>query len=240
MAKLCGRVLREVGRKPFYHKLVIEQIYHVGVNSLGLVILTSVSTGMVMALQFGVSLEKYGGKLYVPKITSLSIIREMGPVFVSIMLAARVGAGVASEIASMVVTQQIDAIRALGTSPIKRIVIPRILACVIALPILAAFGNMVGVLSALVVGKYELGLDPVFFMQKVLATITIADYATGLAKTIFFAFFIGMTACYFGLNVKGGTKGVGTATTMAVVVASVTILISDFFLTKIFFILLEK
>jgi phospholipid/cholesterol/gamma-HCH transport system permease protein len=195
---------------------------------------------MVMALQFGLSLEKYGGKLYVPKIASLSIVREMGPVFVSIMLAARVGAGIASEISSMVVTQQIDAIRALGTSPIKRIVIPRILGCLIAVPILATLGDLIGIVAALIVGVTELGLDAGFFYQKVLSTVTPIDYITGLGKTVFFAFFIGVTSCYFGMNVKGGTRGVGQSTTMAVVVSSVAILISDFFLTKLFFLLLEK
>jgi phospholipid/cholesterol/gamma-HCH transport system permease protein len=234
------QVLREVGRKPRYHRLVIEQIYYVGLRSWGIVFVTAISTGMVMALQFGLGLEKFGGKLYVPKIVSLSIVREIGPVFCSLMFAARVGAGIASEIASMVVTDQIDAIRALGTSPIKRIVIPRILGCLIALPILATLGDFVGVIGALVVGVTEHGLDPMFFYQKVVTTVIIMDYVTGIAKTIFFALFISVTACYFGLNVRGGTRGVGVATTMAVVVSSVSILISDFFLTKAFFIMLEK
>lgn len=237
---LFQQVLREIFRKPLYHRLVIEQVYHVGLRSLGLVFVTAISTGMVMALQFGLGLEKFGGKLYVPKIVSLSIVREIGPVFCSLMLAARVGAGIASEIASMVVTDQIDAIRALGTSPIKRIVIPRILGCLIALPLLATLGDFVGVIGALGVGTLELGLDVNFFYQKVVTTVHITDYVTGIAKTFFFALFISITACYFGLNVRGGTRGVGIATTMAVVVSSVAILISDFFLTKAFFILFEK
>ena len=234
------QVLRDFGTRPIYPRLVIEQIYQIGVRSTGLVLITAAFTGMVMALQFGLSLEKFGGKLYVPKIVSLSIIREIGPVFCSLMLAARVGAGIASEIASMVVTQQIDAIRVLGTSPIKRIVIPRILACIIALPMLCVLGNLVGVLGALVVGVAELGLDPFFFYQKVISTITLVDLLTGVGKTFFFALSISLTACYFGLNVKGGTQGVGLTTTMAVVVSSMSVLISDFFLTKLFFVLFEK
>lgn len=237
---LFQSVLRDMWTRPRYPQLVVEQIYQIGVRSTGLVMITAAFTGMVMALQFGLGLEKFGGKLYVPKIVSLSIVREIAPVFCSLMLAARVGAGIASEIASMVVTQQIDAIRVLGTSPIKRIVVPRILACLIALPLLCILGNIVGIAGALVVGVTELGLDPFFFYNKVVTTITMTDLFTGVGKTIFFAFCISLSACYFGLNVQGGTQGVGLTTTKAVVVASMSILISDFFLTKLFFVLFEK
>lgn len=237
---LFQNVIRDITKRPTYPGLVIEQIYQIGVKSAWLVLITAAFTGMVMALQFGLGLEKFGGKLYVPKIVSLSIVREIAPVFCSLMLAARVGAGIASEIASMVVTQQIDAIRVLGTSPIKRIVIPRMLACLIALPLLCMLGNLVGIGGALLVGVSELGLDPLFFYQKVTDTVTLVDLLTGVGKTFFFAFSISLSACYFGLNVKGGTKGVGITTTKAVVVASMSILVSDFFLTKLFFVLFEK
>lgn len=233
-------VMRDIWKKPTYPRLIVEQIYQIGVRSTGLVLITAAFTGMVMALQFGLGLEKFGGKLYVPKIVSLSIVREIAPVFCSLMLAARVGAGIASEIASMVVTQQIDAIRVLGTSPIKRIVIPRMLGCLIALPLLCFLGNIVGIGGALLVGVTELGLDAGFFYNKVITTITLLDLLTGVGKTVFFAFSISITACYFGLNVKGGTQGVGLTTTKAVVVSSMSILISDFFLTKLFFVLFEK
>ena len=240
MGLLIRDMCRDVLRRPLYLKLLFEQIYHLGIHSIGLVLLTAISTGMVMALQFGLGLEKFGGKLYVPKIVSLSIIREMGPVFCSLMLAARVGAGIASEIGSMVVTQQIDAIRALGTSPIKRIVIPRVLGCLISLPILASFANIVGIIGSTIVCSMELGLDPRFCIQTVFSTITLTDYMTGLGKTVFFALFISVTSCYYGLKVSTGTRGVGMATTQAVVVSSVMVLIGDFFLTKLFFILFES
>lgn len=237
---LLQTVLRDLWRRPLYTRLILEQIYQIGIRSAGLVMITAAFTGMVMALQFGLSLEKFGGKLYVPKIVSLSIVREIGPVFCSLMLAARVGAGIASEIASMVVTQQIDAIRVLGTSPIKRIVIPRIVACLISVPLLCMMGNIVGIFGALVVAVAELGLDPFFFYNKVITTVTLLDLLTGIGKTVFFALSISLTACYFGLNVRGGTQGVGMTTTMAVVVSSMSVLISDFFLTKLFFVLFEK
>lgn len=231
---LSKQVVSELVRPPLYFRLVTEQIYQVGLQSLPLVFVTAASTGMVMALQFGLGLEKFGGKLYIPKIVSLSIVREMGPVFSCLMLAARVGAGITSEIGSMTVTQQIDAIRALGTSPIKKIVIPRVLACVIAIPLLCAAANFVGIIGGLMVGQNDLGLDPIFYVQKVLQTLTVADFLSGFLKTPVFALVIAINACYFGLNVKGGTQGVGSATTRSVVTSSITILVGDYFLTKFF------
>jgi phospholipid/cholesterol/gamma-HCH transport system permease protein len=159
---LTRQVVRELFKGKFYWKLLVDQIYQVGMRSMPLVVITALSIGMVMALQFGLGLEKFGGKLYVPKLLAVTILREIGPMFTSLMLAARVGAGIASEIGSMVVTQQVDAIRALGTSPIKKIVIPRVVACLITLPILASFANIIGNAGGLLVGAVELNLDPNF------------------------------------------------------------------------------
>ncbi|UXR64251.1 ABC transporter permease [Bdellovibrio bacteriovorus] len=233
---LSRDVFRETFQGRIYFKLIAEQIYQIGMRSLPLIVITAVSIGMVMSLQFGLGLEKFGGKLYVPKLLAVTILREMGPVFTSLMLAARVGAGIASEIGSMVVTQQIDAIRALGTSPIKKIVIPRVLACLITLPILVSIANLVGNLGGLIVGATELNLDPNFYLLKVMTTSSIQDYLSGFAKTFFFALFIAIPSCYFGLNVKAGTKEVGIATTKAVVVSSILIVVGDFFLSKLFWI----
>jgi phospholipid/cholesterol/gamma-HCH transport system permease protein len=234
---LSREVLRELFTGPFYGRLLVEQIYQVGMRSLPLIAITAGSTGMVMALQFGLGLEKFGGKMYVPKLLAVTIFREMGPMFTSLMLAARVGAGIASEIGSMVVTQQIDAIRALGTSPIKKIVIPRVLACLITLPILSAIGNLVGNLGGLLIGATELNLNVHYYVLKVITTATLWDYLSGFGKTFFFALIIAIPACYFGLTVKNGTKEVGIATTKAVVVSSILILVGDFFLSKVFWIL---
>lgn len=239
MGILTRQVLRELFKGKFYWKLLVEQIYQVGIRSLPLVVITALSIGMVMALQFGLGLEKFGGKLYVPKLLAVTILREIGPMFTSLMLAARVGAGIASEIGSMVVTQQVDAIRALGTSPIKKIVIPRVMACLIVLPILASFANIIGNAGGLLVGAVELNLDPNFYLLKVMSTSTIQDYLSGFGKTFFFSLFISIPACYFGLNVKNGTKEVGIATTKAVVTASILVVIGDFFLSKLFW-LVEK
>ena len=232
--RLTRQVLRELLTKPFYFQLLSSQIHSVGVKSIPLTFVVAASVGMVMALQFGVGLEKFGGKLYVPKIVSVSIIRELGPAFASLMFAARVGAGIASEISSMVVTQQIDAIRALGTSPIKKIVIPRVLACLITLPLLTVLANTIGVLGGLIVGSMDLGLNSGFYIQKIKTTITLADYFSGFFKTFFFALFVAIPSCYYGLTTTKGTRGVGNATTKAVVVSCILILIGDYFLTKLF------
>jgi len=229
--------LREGFTRPFYWKLLIEQIYQIGVRSFPLVLVTSGAIGMVMALQFGFGLEKFGGKPYVPRLVASTIFREIGPMFTSLMLAARVGAGMASEIGSMVVTQQIDAIKALGTSPIKKIVLPRIIACLIVLPLLVAMANIIGNLGGWLVGITELGIDPQFYYRRILDTANIRDYLSGFGKTFFFALFIAVPSCYFGLSVKNGTQEVGMATRKAVVTSSLLILIGDFFLAKIFWII---
>ncbi len=233
-AILAKQVFSELRRRPLYFHLIIEQIYQIGIRSLPLVFITAGSTGMVMALQFGLGLEKFGGKLYIPKIVSLSIVREMGPVFTCLMMAARIGAGIASEIGSMTVTQQIDAIRALGTSPIKKIVIPRVLGCLIAIPLLSVFANLIGIIGGLLVGANDLGLDPVFYFQKVLSTLMLPDFLSGFMKTPVFALLIALISSYYGLNVRGGTQGVGNATTKAVVFSSISILVGDYFLTKFY------
>lgn len=220
-------------------KAVWNQVTYVGSKSLPVVIVTSASIGMVMALQFGISLEKFGGTLYVPKIVSLSVIKEFGPVFTSIIVAARVGSGMTSEIGSMVVTDQVNAIRALGTSPVRKIVLPRILGCVIALPLLAVIANFVGVTGGLIVGVVDLGLDGNFYAQKIFETLKVYDYFSGVGKTFFFAIFISLFACHYGLNVKVGTKEVGFATTKSVVTSCVAIMIGDYFLSKMFWVLSE-
>lgn len=234
---LFRQFLTDLKTKPFYGRLVVEQIYQTGVRSLSIVCVTAMSTGAVMALQFGFGLERFGGKYYVPKVVSLSLVRELAPVFTALMLAGRVGAGITAEIGSMKVKQQIDAIRALGTSPIKKIVIPRVLGCIIVLPLLTVIANFVGMVGALFICSSALDLDATFFYQKVLQTVVLMDFLVGVAKTFFFALFISIVGCYYGLNTTGGTQGVGVATTKSVVVSSILIVISDFFLTNVFWII---
>jgi phospholipid/cholesterol/gamma-HCH transport system permease protein len=233
MGILTARIVTSFAKPPYYPRLMLEQINVVGVNSIVLLFVTGLATGSVMALQFGFGLEKFGGKLYVPKIVALSIMREMGPVFSGLMVAARVGAGMAAEIGSMKVTQQIDAIRALGTSPIKRIVVPRMVAVLVALPLLTIFVDFVAIGSAMLV-SITMGIGPYFFIEKAVGTIQTSDVVTGFIKSLVFAYLIVITACYRGLNTGGGTRGVGDTTTLVVVTASISVMISDFFLSSFF------
>ena len=231
---LTYNVVRECMYPPFYFRLIIEQIFSIGIRSILLVSVTALATGSVMALQFGYGLARFGGKLYVPKIVALAILREMGPVFTSLLVAGRIGSGIASEVGSMKVTQQIDAIRALGTSPIKRIVIPRVIASMIALPILTLFADYIGLCGAMLVCSKELAINGEYFFSKAVETLRMYDVLTGLAKTTVFAFFISITACWKGLNTEGGTQGVGNSTTWVVVTSSIFIMLSDVVLTKFF------
>lgn len=233
MGVLTKQIFKELLSPPYYFGLTAEQIVVIGLQSLLLVAITGITSGAVMTLQFGYGLEKFGGKYYIPKVLALSIVREMGPVFTSLMVAGRMGSGIAAEIGSMKVTQQIDAIRALGTSPIKRIVIPRLAAMIICLPLLTLFADLMGIFSGMLVGL-ELGLGSKFFIEKAFDGIIFNDYWTGTLKTVFFAYFIVIIACYRGLSTEGGTRGVGDSTTWVVVYSSIAIMVGDFFLTKFF------
>ncbi len=229
---LCYSTAHALFRPPFYFRLFTEQCYQLGFKSLSLTMITALSTGMVMTLQFGLGLERFGGKLYVPKIVGISILRELGPILTCLMLAGRVGSGVAAEIGSMKVTQQIDAIRALGTDPIKRIVVPRVLAMILLAPMLTLFADIVGIFGGLIIGYVELNIEPSFYFHEALVGLRPIDFMVGISKTFLFGLTIGVAGCYYGLNTSGGTQGVGQATTKTVVTSSILIAIQDFLLTK--------
>jgi phospholipid/cholesterol/gamma-HCH transport system permease protein len=233
---LLQSTLRSLLRPPFYFDLFVDQCYQLGIRSSSLVFITALSTGFVMALQFGYGLERFGGKLYVPKIVGMSIMRELGPVLTCLMLAGRVGSGIAAEIGSMNVTQQIDAIRALGTDPLKRIVIPRILAMLLMAPLLTIFSDLVGISGGMIIAVTELNITPDFYFYEGVSSLKLTDFTLGITKTVLFGLLISLTGCYYGLNTKGGTQGVGKATNHAVVTSSILIVISDFVLTKLFWI----
>jgi phospholipid/cholesterol/gamma-HCH transport system permease protein len=234
LSRLFLEMIKECTYPPYYPRLIVDQIFSIGIQSFALVAVTALATGSVMALQFGAGLEKFGGKLYVPKIVGLAILREMGPVFTSLLVAGRIGSGIASEVGSMNVTQQVDAMRALGTSPIKRIVVPRVVASLIALPILTLIADYIALFGALLVSITDLGINSEYFISKTLESLRLSDFLTSMAKTVVFALFISLTACWKGLNTEGGTQGVGNSTTWVVVTSSIFIMISDFFLTKLF------
>lgn len=228
---------RTLVKPPFYFNLFIEQCYQLGVKSLSLTTITAISTGMVMSLQFGLGLERFGGKLYVPRVVGMSIMRELGPVLTCLMLAGRVASGIASELGSMNVTQQVDAIRALGTDPMKRLVIPRILALLIIAPMLTVLADLTGIFAGMCLSYFELNINPDFYFNEALRVMGTSDFLVGIGKTFFFGFIIAVTGCYYGLHTEGGTQGVGQSTTRAVVTSSICITVSDFILTKLFWIL---
>lgn len=232
VAVLTKNTFQATFSAPFYWGRLFEQIVQLGVGSLSITIVIGIVTGLVMTLQFGYGLEKFGGTLYVPAIVSLSIFRELAPIFTSLLVAGRIGSGISAEIGAMNVTQQVDAIRALGTNPIRVLVVPRVIASVISLPLLAALSGFMGIMGGLVIAYLEFNMPVGFYINKVLSTIGFMDVIGGMIKCAFFGLVISVLACYRGFQTKEGTRGVGTATTWVVVRASIVILISDFFLSK--------
>ena len=214
-------------------KETIRQFIEVGNRSFSIVALIAFFTGLVMALQLVVGLGRFGLQIYVGQMVSLAIFRELGPVLTAVMLAARVGSGIAAELGSMVVTEQVLAIEAMGASPIQKLVVPRVLATTIAAPLLVTMADIIGVLGGMVIAVREAGVGISFYVDQVQNTLLMQDYTSGIIKAAFFGFFVSIISCYQGLHTEGGTEGVGHQTTKAVVYSSVTIFISDFFLTKL-------
>lgn len=237
IGQLTAESVRALFRRPFEGREILSQMYRLGGRSLPLVALTCVFTGAVMALQVSYTLAAYGAKLYVGSFVSLSMVKELGPVLTAVMLAARVGAGITAELGSMAVTEQVDAVRALGASPIKKLVLPRLAALMVMVPVLTVLGIVFGILGGLYIGVVEIGQNTEYFWSKVVEILALGDLLSGVGKTFFFAFFIGVIACHKGITARNGATGVGQATTQTVVAASVTIFISNFFLAKIFLLL---
>lgn len=222
---------------PFYFNRLVEQIVHIGHGSTSITVVIGLTMGLVMTLNFGYGLTKFGGTLYVPAVVSLSLAREMAPLFTSLLVAGRVGSGIAAEIGAMNVTQQVDAIRALGTSPVRVLVVPRFWAAVISLPLLSALSFFVGILGGLIICRNEFDIPSGFYLYKVASTVKIHDYLSGLVKSAVFGGIIALIGCYRGMKTKDGTRGVGNSTTWVVVSTSILILISDFFISKIFLVI---
>lgn len=211
----------------------LVQFESVAVRSLPIVALTTFFTGMVLSLQTAFALSRFGAKPYVGSIVGLAIIRELGPVLGALMVGARVGAGITSELGSMAVTEQVDAIRAMGADPVEKLVLPRVLACTLALPVLTVFSDFLGLLGGMLIADVQYAIEPQFFLQTVTATVGLSDFVSGVAKTFVFGWIIGMVGCFVGLGTSGGTRGVGRATTRAVVIAAIAIFVSDYFLTQL-------
>lgn len=237
MARLGWQTLRYLPRRPFERELWMEQLSQLGVRSMTITNVTLLFTGMVLALQTAYSLSAYGGKAFVGDILALSVVRELGPVLTALMVAGRVGAGVTAELGSMAVTEQIDAMRALAASPVRKLVVPRVGALILILPVLTVLADTVALFGGLVMSVTEIGQTRTYYLSHVYGALTLHDIGSGIGKTFFFAFFIGVIACHNGMRATGGADGVGKATTNTVVVSSISVIISDFFLTKLFLLL---
>lgn len=214
--------------------LVTYQMDLLGVQSFSIVLITAVFIGMVLGIQTAYALEAFGAKLYVGEVVALSMTRELAPVLISLMVGGRIGAGITAEIGSMKVTEQIDALRALGASPVRKLVVPRLVAVLFTLPVLVGVADGLGIFGGYIISKYQLDIGGRFYLTHVFRLLKFIDLLSGLGKAGCFAVFITLIGCYNGMNAEGGADGVGRATTLTVVVSSITILISDFFLTKLF------
>ena len=239
---LAWKSIRFIVARPFYAGDVVQQMDAIGVQSLGIVLLTGLFTGMVLALQASVQLETFGATIYIGRLVAASMIRELGPVLAGLMVAGRVGSGIAAQLGSMKVTEQIDALNTLGTDPIKKLVTPRLIAALIMMPVLTVINDLIGIVGGNIIATAYVGLPSSLYWRTVWEQMAAGgfafeyipkDFIHGLTKPIVFGAIIAITACYYGLQTTGGTEGVGQATTRTVVRASILILVVDYFITQI-------
>jgi len=232
---LTRRAFAALLRRPFELSLWIGEMQQIGVRSLGVAGITTIFTGMVLALQTAYSLPSLGVKYYIGSVVSKSLVRELGPVLVALIVGGRIGSGMTAELGTMKVTEQIDALRSMAADPVKKLVVPKLAASLVMLPVLTVIGDFLGIFGGLLIAVFQLDITPGFYLNDVLTALTLDDVGSGIGKSFFFAYFIAIIGCYNGLTASGGADGVGRATTNTVVQASILILVSDFFLTKLFY-----
>jgi len=234
---LFFQTIRHTFKRPFPLALTVQQIEAIGVRSLTVVNVIALFTGMVLALQTAEAMTRFGAKGYIGVVVALSMLREIGPVFTAIMVGGRVGSGIAAELGSMQVTEQIDAMRVMGAHPVRKLVVPRVIATTLVLPMLTVIADILGIFGGLLISIVELKVNAYYYFHTILENITFSDIFSGLGKTFFFGFLIAIIGCYQGLTTSGGTQGVGSSTTRTVVLISIAVLIADFLLTKLFMLL---
>jgi phospholipid/cholesterol/gamma-HCH transport system permease protein len=235
MAVFTGNSVSHVGRPPFFFRQLLKQMIDIGYFSLPVVGLTTLFTGMVLALQSHTGFSRFEADSAVPTVVVLSMTRELGPVMAGLMVAGRIGAAIAAELGTMRVTEQIDALTTLSTNPFKYLIVPRIVAGTLMLPLLVLVGDIVGVFGGFLVCVYRLGFNAASYIDQTYQYMEARDVTSGLWKAAVFGFIITLMGCYHGFNSKGGAQGVGAATTNAVVTASILILVTNYLLTGIFF-----
>ena len=219
----------------FYHQIFFKQCIKIGFNSLPVVGLTSIFTGMVLALQSYTGFSRFSAESAIPNVVVLSITRELAPVLAGLMVAGRSGAAIAAEIGTMKVTEQIDALKTLSTNPYNYLIIPRILAGIISLPILVFIGDIIGVMGGYLICVNLLNFNPTVYLQNTFNFVQFIDVFSGLVKASVFGFLITFMGCYHGFNARGGAQGVGQSTTYSVVSSSILILLMNYIITSFFF-----
>ena len=231
---LAGRALRNLVRKPLYWEDTLIQMDVIGVGSLAIVSLVGAFSGIVMALQMSRAIENYGAASQTGTFVAITLVRELGPVLTALLVAGRNASGIASEIGSMKVTEQIDAMRALGTDPSQKLITPRVIAMAFVLPLLTIIADFVGLCGGYLIAATRLGISAPQYWNSAQQALELNDLAQGLLKPFLFAFAIALVGCFYGIRTTGGTQGVGRATTQAVVVASVWVFIIDVMVTQVF------
>lgn len=231
--RLITLTLRGIVTRPIYFHDVVEQLDSIGIGSLTVVLLSGLFTGAALALQTGQTLDRFGARPVVGQLVSASMVRELGPVLTALMLTGRVGSGIAAELGSMMVTDQINALRALGTDPIRKLVVPRVFSGFVMTPILTVISDFVGITGGWIVARFTLQVNTGLYWSSVTKALYMGDVWMGTVKPLVFGFIIVTIACHVGLRTTGGTAGVGKSTTMSVVAGSVAVIAADFFVTQL-------
>ena len=230
---LAAKTFVRMSQRPFYYREFVAQFDKLGFSSLFICILTGLFSGMVMALQSLIQLKPFAATSYVGGMVAVTMIKELGPVLSSLMVAGRVGSAITAELGTMVVTEQVDAMRVEGTDIIKRLATPRLKAMLLAMPLLTVVTDVVSLIGGYVMSA-SYSINPTMYISGLPQFMVFQDLIEGLLKPLFFGLIIAVTGCYIGLNTRGGAEGVGAAAKQAVVLSSVMILVSDFFISKIF------
>lgn len=230
---MMGKVMARAVSPPYAPSALVYQVEALGVRSMPIALLTATFAGLVIALQFGFFLARFGVQYTVGRVVVLTLFRELSPVLIALTVGARVGSGIAAELGSMTVTEQVDAIRALGADPLRKLVVPRVLACFLLMPALTVLADVIGMVAGALVVNVQYGISFHLFFQGALDTVLMGDFVSGVLKGFVFGGIIGLVGCFKGLTVEGGTEGVGRATTQTVAITSVTVCLADFFITKL-------
>jgi len=233
LTRMTGQVFSRAVRPPYNWSALVYHVEALGVRSMPIALLTATFAGLVISLQFGYFLARFGVQYTVGRVVVLTLFRELAPVLTALTVGARIGSGMAAELGSMTVTEQVDAIRALGADPLRKLVVPRVLACLLVMPVLTIIADVVGLLAGALVVKLQYAITFDLFFQGALDAVFMEDFVSGVVKGAVFGVIIGLVGCFKGLTVEGGTEGVGRATTQTVAICSVTVCLADFFITKL-------